>query len=82
LVNAVTERFAQMPEGSKDAVDGVTASTRLLRIQQVSETLSVSSSMAFKLVATGQLRSIRIGRAIRIRPADLEAYIEQAARET
>ena len=57
------------------------ASTRLLRVRDVAERLSVSPSMAWKLTATGELRSIRIGRAVRIRPADLEAYIERAAGE-
>ena len=32
-------------------------------------------------VAFGQLRSVRIGRAVRIRPRDLEEYIAGAVRE-
>jgi excisionase family DNA binding protein len=62
-----------------DTVDG--ASSRLLRIEDIAERLSVSRSMAWKLIAIGQLRAIRIGRAVRVRPADLEAYIERAAGE-
>jgi len=41
----------------------------------------VSKSMAWKLIALGQLQSVRIGRAVRVRPADLEAYLERAVRE-
>jgi len=41
----------------------------------------VSRSMAWKLIAHGQLRSLRIGRAVRVRQVDLEAYIAAAARE-
>ena len=63
-----------------DGVDG--ASGRLLRIEEVADRLSVSRSMAWKLIAYGQLRSVRIGRAVRVRPDDLEAYIEGAVRET
>jgi excisionase family DNA binding protein len=62
-----------------DAVDG--ASGRLLRIEQIAERLSVSRSMAWKLIALGQLRSVRIGRAVRVRPQDLEDYVAGAARE-
>ena len=62
-----------------DAVDG--ASGRLLRIEQIAERLSVSRSMAWKLIALGQLRSVRIGRAVRVRPQDLEDYVISAARE-
>jgi excisionase family DNA binding protein len=61
-----------------DAVD--TVQTRLLRIEDVADRLAVSRSMAWKLVATGELRSIRIGRAVRVRPADLEAYLDAADR--
>jgi excisionase family DNA binding protein len=54
---------------------------RLLRIEEVAERLAVSRSMAWKLVTGGELRSVRIGRAVRVRPADLEAYIVGAVRE-
>lgn len=63
-----------------DTVDGAPA--RLLRIEEVADRLSVSRSMAWKLIAYGQVRSVRIGRAVRVRPADLEAYIAGAVRET
>jgi len=54
---------------------------RLLRIEDVADRLTVSRSMAWKLVAGGELRSVRIGRSVRVRPADLEAYVENAVRE-
>lgn len=53
----------------------------LLRIEAVAERLSVSRSMAWKLIDSGALRSVRIGRAVRGRPADLEAYLADPARE-
>ena len=64
---------------SSDAVDG--RQERLLRISEVAECLAVSSSMAWKLTATGELRSVRIGRAVRVRPADLEAFLTEAGRD-
>jgi excisionase family DNA binding protein len=54
---------------------------RLLRIEDIADRLAVSRSMAWKLIATGELRAVRIGRAVRVRPADLEAYIERATGE-
>lgn len=62
-----------------DAVDGTTP--RLLRIEDIAERLAVSRSMAWKLIAYGEIRSLRIGRAVRVRPADLEAYLGSAGRE-
>jgi len=61
------------------SVDG--ADRRLLRIEDIAERLAVSRSMAWKLIAYGQIPSVRIGRAVRVRPADLEAYITGAVRE-
>ena len=61
-----------------DAVDG---NARLLRLEDIADRLAISRSMAWKLLATGELKAVRIGRAVRVRPADLEAYIERAAGE-
>lgn len=54
---------------------------RLLRIDDVADRLAISRSMAWKLVTYGQLRSVRIGRAVRVRPRDLAEYIAGAVRE-
>ena len=62
-----------------DAVDGATV--RLLRIEEIAQRLAISRSMAWKLIAHGQLRSVRIGRAVRVRPQDLDEYVAGAARE-
>lgn len=59
-----------------DAVDG-----RLLRIEEIADRLSVSRSMAWKIIDLGHLRSIRIGRAVRVRPQDLDAYLADPDRE-
>lgn len=67
------------PTKPVDGLDG--SAVRLLRIEDIAERLAVSRSMAWKLVAGGQLPSIRIGRAVRVRPRDLEAYLADAARE-
>jgi excisionase family DNA binding protein len=64
------------PTGTADL-----SAARLLRIEDVADRLTVSRSMAWKLVAGGELRSVRIGRSVRVRPADLEAYLADPARE-
>ncbi len=58
-----------------------TVAPRLLRLEEVADRLAISRSMAWKIIALGELRSLRIGRAVRVRQADLEAYITDAARE-
>jgi len=58
-----------------------TVERRLLRIEDVADRLAVSRSMAWKLIAYGDLPAVRIRRAVRVRPADLEAYIAGAIRK-
>lgn len=60
---------------------GAVGAERLLRLEEIADRLAVSRSMAWKLIAHGHLRSVRIGRAVRVRPADLEAYITSATRD-
>jgi excisionase family DNA binding protein len=62
-----------------DPVDGI--DQPLLRIEQVAERLSVSRSMAWKIIDSGQLRSLRIGRVVRVRPEDLDAYLADPVRQ-
>ncbi|CAN5491415.1 hypothetical protein BH24CHL9_BH24CHL9_11830 [soil metagenome] len=67
------------PCKASESPDGST--TRLLRIEDVAQRLAVSRSMAWKLIAQGDLRSVRIGRSVRVRPADLDAFVADADRE-
>lgn len=62
-----------------DVVDG--ANGRLLRLGEVAERLAISKSMAWKLVAYGQLRSVKIGRSVRVRPSDVEEYLARSTRD-
>ena len=80
-MDAMTRRITHVSMQGKpmDAMDG--DCDRLLRIEAVAKRLSVSRSMAWKLIDSGVLRSVRIGRAVRVLPQDLEAYLADPARE-
>jgi excisionase family DNA binding protein len=47
----------------------------LLRIRDVADLLSMSESATYDLVYKGELPSVYIGSARRVRMSDLEAYI-------
>ena len=47
---------------------------RLLTIQKVAELEAVSPKTVRRRIAAGELRAIRYGRTLRIRPQDLRAY--------
>jgi excisionase family DNA binding protein len=51
----------------------------MLTVKQVAASLSVSTAHIYKLTKLGELPHVRVLNAIRIRPADLEAFIEARA---
>jgi excisionase family DNA binding protein len=52
------------------------AVAKMLNVNDVAGILQVSRSHAYTLIRRGEIPSIHIGRSIRVRPADLEAYLE------
>ncbi len=52
-----------------------TTSTILLRGDDVAQILQVSRSFAYTLMRRGDLATVRLGHSVRVRPADLEAFI-------
>jgi excisionase family DNA binding protein len=49
----------------------------LLKAEDVAEILNISRSMLYRLVKRGELPSIHIRSSVRVRPQDLEKYIEK-----
>jgi excisionase family DNA binding protein len=60
-----------------------TATPRLLFTKvEVGDALHLSTRTVENLLATGELPGVKIGRSIRVRPADLEAFIARKAAAT
>ena len=53
--------------------------TRLLKSVEVAEILNISKAYAYRLMADGHIPTIRFGRSVRVRPEDLDAFIENNA---
>ncbi|MFG2903953.1 helix-turn-helix domain-containing protein [Kitasatospora sp. NPDC048286] len=51
----------------------------LLTAEEAAKMLRIGRSTLYQLLAERELASIKIGRSRRIRPADVEAYIERQA---
>jgi excisionase family DNA binding protein len=49
----------------------------LLTQQQAAKRLAVGVRMIERLIASGQLPAVRVGRYVRIDPADLAAFLER-----
>ncbi|MCH7870466.1 MAG: helix-turn-helix domain-containing protein [Planctomycetes bacterium] len=53
---------------------------RLLTVREVAERLRVSVRTVWTLIARGSLRPTRIGRCVRIQPAELERLLADGSR--
>lgn len=51
---------------------------RLLDVEEVAGVLHISPSTVYKLAREGSLKCVKIGAAVRFRPATVRAYIDQA----
>jgi len=49
----------------------------LLRPSDVAIRLSIAKSYVYRLMQSGEIPVVRIGKACRVRPQDLEAYIKR-----
>lgn len=45
------------------------------RVQEVAQLLKCDPATIYRLTASGELKSVRVGRLLRIRESDLAAYI-------
>jgi excisionase family DNA binding protein len=53
------------------------ANTRFLTVTEVAATLRVSNMTVYRLINTGSLAAVRIGKSFRIREDDLNRYLTQ-----
>ena len=54
---------------------------QLLKATEMAERLNISKAFAYKLINQGALPSVQIGSAKRVRPEDLERYIQENLNE-
>jgi excisionase family DNA binding protein len=51
---------------------------RLLRGSEVAQILNISKALAYRLMADGEIPTVRLGRAVRVRPEDLSQFLEDS----
>ena len=49
---------------------------RLLKSEEVADILQISRSMAYTIMKRGDIPTVRIGTSVRVRPEDLDKYIQ------
>jgi len=50
--------------------------SKLLKASEIAAILNISRAFAYKLIKNGDIPAVQIGASLRVRPSDLEAYIE------
>ena len=54
---------------------------QLYTLPEVQEALSLGRSKVYELMAAGELRPLRVGRAVRFRAQEVEAFVERLQSE-
>jgi excisionase family DNA binding protein len=57
-------------------VEKVAAEHRLLTVREVAEAMRVSTMTVYRLIRSGELPAIRVGKHFRIRESDLNGYLD------
>lgn len=55
---------------------------RLYTVPQAAELLAVSRATAYRMIARGDLKVVRIGRSVRIPEAELAAFVERLCQQS
>lgn len=50
--------------------------SRFLTVQEVADLMRVSSMTVYRLIKSGDLRAVRVGRSFRVREDDVNTYLE------
>ncbi len=51
---------------------------RLLKAAEVAKTLNISRALAYQMMRRGEIRTVSIRTAVRVRPEDLQAFIQSS----
>lgn len=51
------------------------SSARFLTVQEVAELMRVSTMTVYRLIKSGDLAAVRVGRSFRVRESDVDAYL-------
>ncbi len=61
--------------GARSDVGESVANTRFLTVQEVADLMRVSTMTVYRMIRSGDLPAVRVGRSFRVRDDDLAAYL-------
>ena len=54
---------------------------QLYTLPEIQEALSLGRSKIYELISAGELRPLRVGRAVRFRAQEIESFVERLAEQ-
>ena len=57
------------------------ATARFLTVQEVADLMRVSTMTVYRIIKSGDLPAVRVGRSFRVRDVDVDAYLGPATRK-
>lgn len=54
---------------------------RMYKVEDVQRRLGVGRATAYKLISKGEIPSYRVGRALRVKPEDMDSFLARNRRE-
>ncbi len=66
-----------MPDREPEGDQIMPSSKKLLKAKEVADILQVSRSMAYRMMQRGEIPTIRVGSAVRVRGSDLEEFLKK-----
>lgn len=70
-------RGKRTEEPNMAAEEGSVMGERLLTVAEVARAMRVSNMTVYRLIKSGQLRAIRVGKNYRIRESEVERYLRE-----
>jgi len=77
IVPTPTRTVESLRDQKNEAMKILPDATRLLKAKEVAEFLQVSRSHAYQILQRGDIPSVRVGSAVRVRSSDLEEFIKK-----
>jgi excisionase family DNA binding protein len=65
----------QEPKRTRGSSRGDFGGERLMTVSEVAELMRVSNMTVYRLIKSGQLSALRVGKNYRIREADMDRYL-------
>lgn len=54
---------------------------KLLKAVDIARILNISKALAYRLIQQGEIPSVRINHAVRVKPSDLEEYVNRCRKD-